>query len=41
MREPVEPPKPGKPRANIKRAGNRPSLLSRIRFWLWNLKNRK
>jgi hypothetical protein len=41
MREPVEPPKLGKPRPHIRRAGNRPPLLSRIRFWLWNLKNRK
>jgi hypothetical protein len=41
MRDPAEKPKAGKPRAHIKEAGNKPPLWQRIRFWLWNLKNRK
>jgi hypothetical protein len=40
MREPAEKPKPGKPRAHIRKADNTPSLLKRIRFWLWNLGKR-
>ena len=41
MRNPVEPPEPGKPRIRIKKADNKPSFLKRIKFWIWNLKNRK
>ena len=41
MRDPVEKPKPGKPRPHIRKADNKPPLLKRIQFWLWNLKNRK
>jgi hypothetical protein len=41
MREPVETPKPGKPRPHIRKADNPPSLAKRIKFWFWNLKNRK
>jgi hypothetical protein len=40
MREPAKETKPGKPRAQLKKAGNKPPLAKRIRFWLWNLKNR-
>jgi len=41
MREPTEPPNPKKPRPHIQKADNKPPLAKRIRFWLWNLKNRK
>jgi hypothetical protein len=41
MRNPVEPPKPGKTRAHAKKAENKPSFLKRMQFWVWNLKNRK
>jgi len=41
MRDPAEKPKPEKPRPHVKKADNKPPLLKRIRFWLWNLKNRK
>ncbi len=41
MRNPVEKPEPGKPRPHIQKPGNNPSLLKRIQFWIWNLKNRK
>ena len=41
MRDPVEKKKPGKPRPNIGKAGNTPSLWKRIRFFFWNLRNRK
>ncbi len=37
MREPREPEKPPRPRARVRKADNKPSLVSRIRFWLWNL----
>ena len=40
MRQPSREQKPGKPRAHIKKAENRPSVFKRIRFWLWQLKNR-
>jgi hypothetical protein len=41
MREPVEEPKLGKPRPNVKKAANKPALAERIRFWLWRLTHRK
>lgn len=40
MREPTRETKPGKPRAHLRKADNKPPLLQRIRFWLWSLKNR-
>ncbi|VGO12693.1 hypothetical protein PDESU_01247 [Pontiella desulfatans] len=39
MREPANHPKPGKARAHIRKAGNKPPILKRLKFWLWNLKN--
>ena len=41
MRDPVEKIKPGRPRAQIRKADNKPPLLQRIKFWFWNLRNRK
>lgn len=40
MREPTKKTDPGKPRARVKKPDNRPSLIKRLKFWLWNLKNR-
>jgi hypothetical protein len=40
MRQPDQPQKPEKPRARVKKADNRPSLFKRIRFWIWQLKNK-
>jgi hypothetical protein len=40
MRQPAEKSEPGKPRARIQKAGNKPSIIARFKFWLWNLKNR-
>ena len=41
MRKPEKEPKLNKPRAQVKKAENKPSLLKRIQFWLWNLRNSK
>lgn len=40
MREPQKEPKLRKPKAKVQKADNKPPLLKRIRFWIWNLKNR-
>ncbi len=37
MRKPVPQQEPPKPRAHLKKADNKPSLLKRLRFWFWNL----
>ena len=41
MREPAKKPQPGKPRAQIQKADNKPSPLKRLRFWFWNLRHNK
>lgn len=41
MREPNRKKEPAKPRPHIKKAGNKPSLWERLRFWLWSLSNGK
>lgn len=41
MRRPAQNPEPKKPRARIKKAANKPSVLKRIKFWIWSLKNAK
>ncbi len=40
MRETRPEPKLRKPRAQLKKAENKPSIVKRIQFWLWNLKKR-
>lgn len=40
MREPAKKMEPGKPRPQVKKADNKPSLISQIKFWIWKLKNR-
>ncbi len=40
MREPHQDPKLRKPKAKIHKAVNKPPLLKRLQFWIWNLKNR-
>lgn len=40
MREPQKDPKLRKPKAKIEKAENKPPLLKRLQFWIWNLKNR-
>ena len=40
MRQPPRRPEPGKPRPHIKKAANKPSLASRVKFWWWNLTHR-
>ena len=39
MREPERKPVPGKPRAHVKKAENKPSWLNRLRFWLWKARH--
>ncbi|VGO19458.1 hypothetical protein [Pontiella sulfatireligans] len=41
MRKPAEQLEPEKPRAHIKKAANKPSIIQRLKFWLWSLKNAK
>jgi hypothetical protein len=41
MRRPAENTEPTKPRANLQKAGNKPSVIDRLKFWIWNLKNKK
>ena len=40
MRKPAEKAEPAKPRAHIRKAENKPSLIARLKFWLWSLKNK-
>ena len=40
MREPSKPTKLSRPPLRVKKADNKPSLIKRIRFWFWNLRNR-
>ena len=40
MREKEAKQTPPKPRAFVKKAGNRPSLLKRLKFWFWNATRR-
>ena len=41
MRRPSTKLEAGEPRAHIKKADNKPPIFSRIKFWLWSLKNNK
>jgi hypothetical protein len=40
MREPARQNKPGRPRPRVKKADNKPSLIKRIQFWIWNLRKK-
>jgi hypothetical protein len=40
MRKPSEEPRMKKPRARIEKADNKPTLIKRLKFWFWNLKNK-
>jgi hypothetical protein len=40
MRKPAEEEQLKKPRAQIEKSDNKPSLIKRLKFWFWNLKNK-